>query len=498
MLLRAFFFVALAVTTAFRFLRLHELHAVGARQAQPERVAAVREAIAFAFESYERHAWGHDELRPLSASGDDAFCGMGATIVDALDTLWLAGLHEHFRRAAEWAVTQTFAEGRGGCSLFETNIRVVGGLLSAAQLSGDRRLVSQAESIGRAALPAFDSGLPCNTFPPVANAVCGSACLAEAGTFMMEFAALSAETGNPEYARGALRVNRVLMGATFSDGNCPLQGLTPQTVFLNSSGGASGACMAGLDGCNDSYYEYLLKTYKLTGDASFLKSWRVAMRAAVRWLARCSDDGLMYFAKAAGARHANRTDHLTCFAPGMLLYGDAAEFRDVALATLDSCLRLYTASPTMVGAESVKFKGGKNSDNCRLRSRTTPGDAPGVVVDNASNLQRPEVIESVFYAWRATRDEYYRTIGWAMFRGMNASTRTARGFASASNVATTPVTLSDRQQSFFLAETLKYYLLLFSDDNLLDLDAWVLNTEAHPLRRLPRDTWRTIVKGVKD
>jgi len=39
----------------------------------------------------------------------------------------------------------------------------------------------------------------------------------------------------------------------------------------------------------------------------------------------------------------------------------------------------------------------------------------------------------------------------------------------------------DVQQSFFLAETLKYLYLLFSDDNLVSLDEWVFNTEAHPL-----------------
>ena len=43
------------------------------------------------------------------------------------------------------------------------------------------------------------------------------------------------------------------------------------------------------------------------------------------------------------------------------------------------------------------------------------------------------------------------------------------------------------QQSFFLAETLKYLYLLFSDDSELPLDQWVFNTEAHPL---------PIMKGV--
>ncbi len=39
----------------------------------------------------------------------------------------------------------------------------------------------------------------------------------------------------------------------------------------------------------------------------------------------------------------------------------------------------------------------------------------------------------------------------------------------------------DVQQSYFMAETLKYLYLLFSDDSTLPLDQWVINTEAHPL-----------------
>ena len=48
-----------------------------------------------------------------------------------------------------------------------------------------------------------------------------------------------------------------------------------------------------------------------------------------------------------------------------------------------------------------------------------------------------------------------------------------------------PPQLNDVQESFFLAETLKYLYLLFADDSLLPLDQWVFNTEAHPLPVIP-------------
>ncbi len=50
------------------------------------------------------------------------------------------------------------------------------------------------------------------------------------------------------------------------------------------------------------------------------------------------------------------------------------------------------------------------------------------------------------------------------------------------------VSHDDVQQSFFLAETLKYLYLLFSDDSLIPLDKWVFNTEAHPLPVLSKAT----------
>jgi mannosyl-oligosaccharide alpha-1,2-mannosidase len=44
----------------------------------------------------------------------------------------------------------------------------------------------------------------------------------------------------------------------------------------------------------------------------------------------------------------------------------------------------------------------------------------------------------------------------------------------------------DKMQSFFLAETLKYLYLLFSPSTVIPLDEWVFNTEAHPVRIVPR------------
>ena len=41
--------------------------------------------------------------------------------------------------------------------------------------------------------------------------------------------------------------------------------------------------------------------------------------------------------------------------------------------------------------------------------------------------------------------------------------------------------LRDSMETFWMSETLKYLWLLFSEDAVLPLDEWVLNTQAHPL-----------------
>ena len=92
-----------------------------------------------------------------------------------------------------------------------------------------------------------------------------------------------------------------------------------------------------------------------------------------------------------------------------------------------------------------------------------------------------------------------RDVAWNLFVAINATTRVAdAGFASVGDVSRSPPALQDRQQSFFLAETLKYFLLLFSDDSLLDLGTWVLNTEAHPVRRMSAARWRELAGGSAD
>jgi hypothetical protein len=81
----------------------------------------------------------------------------------------------------------------------------------------------------------------------------------------------------------------------------------------------------------------------------------------------------------------------------------------------------------------------------------------------------------------------YREWGWKMFLAFEKHCRNEGGaYVGLKNVDVDNPPKDDKMESFWLAETLKYFLLLFSDDSALDLNTHVLNTEAHPLRVLPQ------------
>lgn len=99
------------------------------------------------------------------------------------------------------------------------------------------------------------------------------------------------------------------------------------------------------------------------------------------------------------------------------------------------------------------------------------------------NIHRPETVESLFYIYRATGDQKYRDYAWKIFEAFEKYTRLDEGYAGISNVeAPHNVGFKDKMETFYLAETLKYLYLMFSDNpHLLPLDKYVFNTEAHPL-----------------
>src|SRR5204862_5754927 len=123
----------------------------------------VRTEFLHAWNNYERYAWGHDALRPLSKAAHDWYGeSLLMTPVDALYTLILMHLDAEAARARSLIVSDLSFDRDIYVKNFEITIRLLGGLLSGYQLTGDKRLLKLAEDLGDRLLPVFNSptGLP--------------------------------------------------------------------------------------------------------------------------------------------------------------------------------------------------------------------------------------------------------------------------------------------------------------------------------------------------
>src|ERR1700720_981245 len=222
-----------------------------------ELAARVRTEFLHAWNNYERYAWGHDALRPLSKSGYDWYGqSLLMTPVDALDTLILMHLDAEAERARALIISDLSFDRDIYVKNFEITIRLLGGLLSSYQLTGDKRLLELADDLGTRLLPAFNSptGMPYVYVNlrsgEVRDAVTNPA---ETGTLLLEFGTLSKLTGKPIFYEKAKRAL-----VEVYDRRSPI-GLVGSAINVKT--GEWTDPVSHISGGIDSYYEYLLKAW---------------------------------------------------------------------------------------------------------------------------------------------------------------------------------------------------------------------------------------------
>jgi mannosyl-oligosaccharide alpha-1,2-mannosidase len=227
-----------------------------------------------------------------------------------------------------------------------------------------------------------------------------------------------------------------------------------------------------------------------------------------------------HFNQNAGLQH--EAQHLGCFAGGMVGLASKAlnkpQDMEIARALVEGCLWAYEQAPQGIMPEVIHLTPCPQSGECvwnetlwldEVQFTHDVSDLPAVVaaklglaagvtkVDDAgyllryytcyyngvADLARPEAIESVFILYRLTGDETLPNRAWHMFNSIVAKTKTDIAHASLLDCTRSSDTRFDRMESFWLAETLKYFYLMFSEPDVLSLDEYVFNTEAHPLKR---------------
>jgi mannosidase alpha-like ER degradation enhancer 2 len=375
------------------------------------------------------------------------------TPVDALDTLILMHLDDQAAKARSLIVSDLSFDRDIYVKNFEITIRLLGGLLSSYELTGDKRLLSLAEDLGNRLLPVFDSptGLPyvyVNLHTgEIRDAVTNPA---ETGTLLLEFGTLSKLTGKPVFYEKAKRA----VVETFKR-RSPL-GLVGQSINVET--GAWTNSDSHISGGIDSYYEYLWKCWLLFGDKDCRDMWNASIPAVHKYLA---DEirGELWYGHAdmqTGKRTETTYGALDAFFPALLaLSGDLKRARRLHASSF-KMWNLYGIEPETLDYKTMR------------------------VVAGSYHL-RPEIVESTYYLYHYTGDPEYRRMGKKMFDDFVKYCRTEAGYAALTDV--TSKQQRDEMESFVLAETFKYFYLLFAAPETLQFDKVIFNTEAHPLRR---------------
>src|SRR5437588_9708498 len=180
----------LKIVMAFSVILISSEIAPGQRVNTQQRAAEVRREFLHAWNGYKKYAWGHDDLKPLSKTYHDWYAeSLLMTPVDALDTMILMGMKDEARTTREYIATHLSFDKDIEVQNFEITIRLLGGLLSNYELTGDKRLLNLAEDLGNRLLPVFDSptGLPYRYVNLKTGKVRGNVTNpAEAGTLLIE------------------------------------------------------------------------------------------------------------------------------------------------------------------------------------------------------------------------------------------------------------------------------------------------------------------------
>ncbi len=432
------------------------LAATPAEETSDVTAARVKTEFLHGWQNYEKYAWGHDELMPLSLKPHDWYGqSLMMTPVDALDTLVLMGLKDEADKDRELIDTQLNFDKDIYVKNFEITIRLLGGLLSAYELTGDKRLLELATDLGNRLSPAFESptGMPYQFVNLHTGKSKGAESNpAETGTLLLEFGTLSRLTGDQRYYAEA---KRALVETYKRRSSIDLVG-----DGINVETGKWTSTDSHISGGIDSYYEYLWKCWVLFGDKDCLAMWKTSIAAVDKYLPDEVDGTLWYghADMATGNRTTTEYGALDAYFPAVLAFsGD-----------LDRAKRLQDASYKMWDLNGIEPE--------VLNYRTMEVEYPGYEL-------RPEIVESTYYLYRFTKDPTYQAHARKMFADFVKYCRAPYGYAALKSVVTKEQ--RDDMESFVFAETFKYFYLIFAPPATLDFDKVVFNTEAHPLRRDP-------------
>uniref|UniRef100_A0AC35TYK7 Alpha-1,2-Mannosidase n=1 Tax=Rhabditophanes sp. KR3021 TaxID=114890 RepID=A0AC35TYK7_9BILA len=467
------FIVSLLITTANAFSQTQK----------DEYRTKVKDMFSHAYNAYLDHAYPYDELKPLTCKGQDTWGKFKLTLIDSLSTNMILGNYTEFHRVVNLILESVTTDIDVNVSIFETNIRVIGGLLSAhilqirdpyANLTDNYPcagpLLDLAREFANKLLPAFrtTTGMPYGTVNlkyGVNKNETPITCTACIGTLIVEFGTLTRLTGDPIYESTAMKALNALW-KTRSEIGLVGNHIDVMTGKWTATDATIGAAV-------DSYYEYLAKGAILFQKPELMVQFKETVKVVNKHLRK--DDWFTLSFMETGGKHKLYFQSLEAFWPGVLALTGSIDEAQRILLNYAQIIRHIGVMPEIYDYPNKKPLPGREGFPLR-----------------------PEFVESLMYVYKATKDDTYLQIAAGIVDTINLMSKVPCGYSTVKNVITGQ--LDDRMESFFLAETVKYLYLIFDENNFIHNDGseariidtdngkcvveaggYIFNTEAHPI-----------------
>ncbi|GKT94184.1 glycoside hydrolase family 47 protein [Colletotrichum tofieldiae] len=498
---------------------------------QPERANAVKEAFQRSWDGYRKFAFPNDTLKPVSNTFENDRNGWGASAVDALSTAIIMENKDVVGQILEFVPKINFDVTNTEVSVFETTIRYLGGLVSGHDLlkgplkdvannqTGVDALLTQAKRLADNLKVAFDTptGVPDNILvydPKPRKNGSETNGIATIGTLVLEWTRLSDVTGDKQYGELSQKGENFLLKPNEE----VFPGLLGTDVFI--ANGTFADRSGGWNGGTDSFYEYLIKMwlYDQNRFSLYRDRWVAAADSSIKFLASSptTRPDLTFLAAYNNAnlrfisthrefvvftRHAIQVlteSQVACFDGGNFILGGLVlkeqKYVDFGIKLTEACRETYKQTATGIGPEIFRWQDDRPPVNKTLNpdppaNQTEFYQRAGFWIRQGGSgyVLRPEVIESYYYAYRATGDTKYQDWAWDAFLAINKTCSVGSGFSSITDVNDPKGgTADDFQESFWFAEVLKYSYLIQATDAKVQVEVadnkWVFNTEAHPFQ----------------
>jgi mannosyl-oligosaccharide alpha-1,2-mannosidase len=421
----------------------------------------VRAQMAWAWRNYVERCFGQDQIKPVSGGAEAFFFPdgppLGLSIVEALDTLYVMGLDAEVEEGISWISDNLDFDIDGEVQVFETGIRMVGGLLSGWHGTREKKLLALAKDLADRLSPAFTkspTGMPYRFVNLKTGAVRDPVSFpAEIATYVPEWGTLGRAVGDRRYFEMVKRATRALF-----DRRSKID-LVADTINIETGAWVSRRASVGPP--SDSYFEYLWDGWQLFGDPDFKHWYDVHAQAIVKYQAR-EAGGHLWFPQVdfeTGAVLDHHQSELAAFYAGLLGQGG-----DMARGNA------YLSSWTDIQARFGVLPEGY--------------DYAGAAPDRITNALRPEFADSCLNLFLLEPDDRYRELARVHFEKMKETSKAPFGFTIIDDITASPMKQGDLCPGYWWSEQMKYYYLLFSDTDRFDYKNNYLSTEGNILAGL--------------